>query len=373
MDRIQIQLIIKDLSKKMGIIVGPRQVGKTYISKYIATFYTNPLYLNYDHAEDREIIVRQAWLAKTDLIILDELHKMPDWKNYLKGLFDTKPENLHILVTGSARLDIFNKIGDSLAGRYFLHRLLPLSPAELHQLNKPLHIETLIQQGGFPEPFLAENAIEAARWRSQYTNSMLSTDVFDFNMVQNLNALKTVFELLRIKVGTPISYQSIAEDVGVSPNTVKKYIEILEALFIIFRVTPYSKNIARSLLKEPKLYFFDNGLVKGDDGAKLENFVAVCLLKSVYARIDYHGESISLYYLRTKDGREVDFALINDNRIEQIIEVKNSDKEIDKSLFTFHQKYHLPAIQLVKNLRQERMVGKIQVMKLTEFLTHLFL
>ncbi len=373
MERIQIKLIIKDLAKKMGIIVGPRQVGKTYVSKKIAETFTNPVYLSYDQMEDRELITEQAWSPKTDLIVLDELHKMPAWKNYLKGLFDTKPAKLHILVTGSARLDIFNKIGDSLAGRYFLHRLLPLSPSELFHLNKPVDFEKLLQEGGFPEPYLADNAIEAARWRLQYSHSMLSTDVFDFDMVQNLKALKTVFELLRIKVGTPISYQSLAEDVAVSPNTIKKYIEILEALFIIFRVTPYSNNIARSILKEPKLYFFDNGLVKGDEGAKLENLVAVCLLKSVYGRMDYLGENIALHYLRTKDGQEVDFALVNDDCVEKIIEVKNSNKEIDKSLFAFHTKNDFPAIQLVKNLRHERKVGNIQVMKAAEFLMHLFL
>ncbi len=373
MERIQINYIIKDLAKKMGLIVGPRQVGKTYLSKKIASSFNNPLYLNFDHVEDREIITQQAWLPTTDLIILDELHKMPEWRNYLKGLFDTKPEELHILVTGSARLDVFNKIGDSLAGRYFLHRLLPLSPAELFQLKQTVHLDTLIQQGGFPEPYLAENAIEAARWRSQYSSSMLSTDVFEFDMIQNLKALKTVFELLRTKIGTPISYQSLSEDVAVSPNTIKKYIEILEALFIVFRVTPYSHNIARSILKEPKIYFFDNGLVNGDEGAKLENLVAICLLKSVYGRIDYRGENIALHYLRTKDGQEVDFALVNDNHIEQLIEVKNSDKEIDKSLFAFHQKYHVPAVQLVKNLRQERQVNGIQVRKLAEFLKELFL
>src|SRR5579871_2980478 len=155
MKRFQNSYIINDLSKKIGLIVGPRQVGKTYLSKQIAAHYRSPLYLNYDHFEDRDLILNQAWLPKTDLIIFDELHKMPAWKNYLKGLYDTKSEERHILVTGSARLDIFNQMGDSLAGRYFLHRLLPLSPAELHQINMPIHFDQLLQEGGFPEPYLA--------------------------------------------------------------------------------------------------------------------------------------------------------------------------------------------------------------------------
>ena len=373
MERVQIPYIIKDLEKKMVFIVGPRQVGKTFVAKYIAKKYQSSLYLNYDSIEDRKIISEQAWLETTNLLILDELHKMPGWKNYLKGLYDTKPLHLHILVTGSARLDIFDKVGDSLAGRYFLHRLLPLSPAELQQLGKPINFEDLLIKGGFPEPYLTEDIIDANRWRLQYSNSILTTDVFEFDQIQNIRALKTIFELLRTKVGSPISYQSLAEDVAVSSNTVKKYIEILESLYIIFRVTPFSKNIARSLLKEPKIYFFDTGLVKGDEGEKLENLVAVCLLKHVYGKIDYHAETYALNYLRNKDGQEVDFALIKEDRVEQIIEVKNSSKEIAKGLYVFNKKYDLPAIQIVKNLRHEYFVGDIKIMKAIHFLSELFL
>jgi predicted AAA+ superfamily ATPase len=373
MNRIQTTYIIKDLAKKMVFLAGPRQVGKTFIAKQVAKQFNNPVYLNYDHLPDKKIIQESAWLDTTDLLVLDELHKMPAWKNYLKGLYDTKLPHLHILVTGSARLDIFDKVGDSLAGRYFLQRLLPLSPSELKQLGKPVHFEDLLTKGGFPEPYLAENLVEANRWRLQYSNSILATDVFDFDKIDNIRALRTIFELLRVRVGSSISYQSLAKDVAISPNTVKKYIEILEALYIIFRVTPYSKNIARSLLKEPKIYFFDTGLVKNGEGAQLENLTAVCLLKHVYAKIDYHAENYALHYLKTKEEQEVDFVLVKDDNIEQIIEVKNSDKEVSKSLYHFSKKYHLPAVQIVKNLRHERLVDGIKVMKAESFLAELFL
>ncbi len=373
MDRVQTEYIIKDLSKKMVLLAGPRQVGKTYIAKKIANQFANPIYLNFDNTEDKDIIHKQAWLEKTDLLILDELHKMEDWKNYLKGIYDTKPKHLHILVTGSARLEIFDQIGDSLAGRYFLHRLLPLSPAELNQLKKPIHLDDLLHKGGFPEPYLAENIIEANRWRLQYSHSMLANDVFDFDKIQNIRSMRILFELLRDRVGSTISYQSLAEDLAITPNTVKKYIEILEALYIVFRVVPYSKNIARSLLKEPKIYFFDTGLVKGDEGAKLENLVAVCLLKHVYGKIDYFAEEYALQYLRTKDGYEVDFALIKDDEIEQIIEVKTSNHEINKSLYYYKNKYQLPSVQIVKDLRNERQVDNIKVMKVLHYLSDLYL
>ena len=373
MQRVQIQLIIKDLDKKMAFLAGPRQVGKTFIAKAVAETFHQPMYLNYDQVEDRKIIHDQAWLNTTDLLVLDELHKMPHWKNHLKGIYDTKLPSLRILVTGSARLEIFNRTGDSLAGRYFLHRLLPLSPAELHQLQKPSSLDTLLTRGGFPEPYLSDTEVEADRWRLQYIHSLLTTDVFDFDKIQNIGALKTIFELLRTKVGSPVSYQSLAEDVVISPSTVKKYIEILEALYIIFRITPFSHNIARSLLKEPKIYFFDTGLVRGNDGARLENLVAVCLLKHVYANIDYQAKEYALHYLKTKEGKEVDFALVKDQRIEKMIEVKLSDGKISPSLYAFRQKYHLPAVQLVKALRHERLLDGIELMTVSRFLADLYL
>lgn len=373
MKRIQTEQILKDLATKMVFVAGPRQVGKTYLAKQIAMTFERPIYLNYDNLSDRQIIQEQSWLPTSDLVIFDELHKMDEWKNYLKGVYDTKPSSQAILVTGSARLDIFNQMGDSLAGRFFLHRLLPLSISELSKLKKTFSIETLIERGGFPEPLLAESLVEANRWRLQYTNSLLATDVFEFDKVQNIKAVKTIFELLRTKVGSPISYQSLAEDVAISPTTAKKYIQILEALYVVFSITPYSNNIARSLLKEPKIYFFDTGLVKGDEGAKLENLVAVSLLKHVYAKIDEVAENYQLHYLRTKEKLEVDFALVKDDKIEKIIEVKNSAKEISKSLYWFVQKYQMPAAQIVRHLRQQKMSDGIQVLKAETFLEELYL
>ena len=373
MKRFQKSAIIEDLQKKIVLLVGPRQAGKTWLAQEVGKSFNPTVYLNYDHFEDRKIIQQQAWLENTELIILDELHKMPEWKNYLKGLYDTKPPHLKILVTGSARLEIFNQVGDSLAGRYFTHHLLPLSPAELTQTGKKVNLDHLIQRGGFPEPYLADNEIDAGRWRLQYIDSLIRVDALDFDNVQNAKAMQLILELLQRRVGSPISFQSIAEDVAISPTTVKKYIQILEALYIIFRITPYSKNIARSLLKEPKIYFYDTGLVKGDDGAKLENLVAICLLKHVYAKRDYYGENYALHYLRTKDKQEVDFALINDDRIEQMIEVKQANNKISKSLLTFHEKYQLPATQIVKTLRHEKKMQGINIQKIIHFLEELAL
>jgi Predicted ATPase (AAA+ superfamily) len=268
-------MILEDLESKMVFLEGPRHVGKTWLVHDIAKEFRTSVYLNYEDIFDRNIIETQAWNCSADLLILDELYKMEGWKNFLKGVYDTKPESMRLLVTGSVRLEVYDRTGDSLVGRYFRHRLLPLSLAELEQVGEFVGIDQLLEQGGF----LVKSAVEVDRLREQ-------VDVFE--KVRDMKAMWLVLNVLRARVGSPISYQSLAEDIGVLPTTVKKYIEILEALYVVFRVTPvgdflYSKNIACSLLKEPKFYFFDTGLVQGDGRAKLENLVAVSLLKHVYA------------------------------------------------------------------------------------------
>ncbi len=353
--------IIKDLAKKMVFLAGPRQSGKTWLAKDIARDFKQTLYLNYDSFQDRAIIQQQNWLPTTDLLILDELHKMPRWKNYLKGLYDTKPEGLQILVTGSAKLEVFHRMGDSLAGRFFMHHLFPFSLSEVEGSPFEHDLLRFLERGGFPEPFLAEDPMDAKRWRQQYINSLIRTDVFDIETIHNLKALELILALLRERVGSPVSYQSIAEDVGMSPNTVKKYIQLLEALFIIVRITPFHKNIARSLLKEPKIYFFDTGMVKEEGGARLENFAAISLLKSLYMKNDCEGAEYRLHYLRTKDGKEVDFAIVNQGVVERIIEVKQSDSNIHPSLSFFHEKYGFSATQVVQHCRTPYQSGLIKV------------
>ena len=373
MYRKQTAQIIKDLSKKMVFLVGPRQVGKTWLAKEIGKGFKNTIYLNYDRPEDRRIMKKEAWPEKTDLLILDELHKMKGWKNYVKGVFDTKNEQLKILVTGSARLNTFRQSGDSLSGRFFLHRLLPFSVAELKDQKDNYDIERFLDRGGFPEPFLTEKDNDANRWRVQYFDGLIRTDILDFETVHNFKAVRMVLELLRHKVGSPVSYSSIAEDVQISPTTVKRYVDIFEELFIIFKVTPYSRNIARSILKEPKIYFFDKGLVVGDEGAKFENFAALSLLKHALGKTDYTGEKYELKYLRTKEGRETDFALVKNDEIERLIEIKVADGEPDKNLTYFANKNQFKGVQVVKELKREKTLENVEVVLAKNYFKELFL
>jgi len=373
MRRTQIDYILKDLEKKMVFLAGPRQVGKTWLSREIASHFKSATYLNYDNRLDREIIINEQWLPHTELLVLDEIHKMPDWQTFLKGIYDTKPQSLRILVSGSARMDLLSHSGESLAGRYFRHRLLPLCLTELKGTELDGQIDKVESRGGFPEPLLAESDTEAARWRSQYVDGLLRYDILDFQRIVDFRALELTVEIIRQRVGSPLSTASIARDIGTSPTTIAKYINLLEGLFLVFRVTPYFRDISRSILKEPKVYFYDTGLVQGDSGAKFENLAAVSLLKDIWGRNDYLGEKWRLHYLRTKEGQETDFALVKDDRIVKIIECKVSDNHPDRNCVYFAKKYNLDAVQLIKNLRNDHENGPVHMRNAVKFLSELYL
>jgi predicted AAA+ superfamily ATPase len=181
--------------------------------------------------------------------------------------------------------------------------------------------------------------------------------VFDIAGVDNVQNLRRVFELLRHKVGSPISYSAIARDIAVSSVTVKKYIQVLEALYLVFSIRPYTHKIARSILKEPKVYFYDTGLVLGDEGVRFENLVGVSLLKHVLFTQDMAGANVELAYLRTKNGHEVDFVVVDRDAQKPTlaVEAKHADHTLAPHLQYFLERYAIDAgVQVVQHIRHER-------------------
>ena len=355
----------------MVFVVGPRQVGKTWLSKKVMGEYKNPLYLNYDDMDHVKILKTKAWKPEVDLIVFDEIHKMPKWKNYIKGIYDTKPDTLHMLITGSARMDTFRKAGDSLTGRFFIHHLMPFSLSELKGTYLENDIHTLIKRSGFPEPLFLERDEDANRWRSTYADTLIRQDVLEFNDIQKVVAMRQVYNILKNKIGSPVSYANIARDIDTSPKTVKKYIEILESLYVIFILKPHTGKINRSILKEPKIYFFDYGVID-DEGARFENFVALSLYKNITTTNDLTGSSVSLSFLKTRDQKEVDFAISDKNELKEIIEVKVSDNKLSGPLKYFSEKYNVKGTQLVKYARVEQMLGSnIQLRSADKYLSEL--
>lgn len=349
-----------DLDSKIVLLSGPRQVGKTTLSKNLGLSFE---YLNFDDSELRKIIMNRSWKRDTDLIIFDELHKKPKWKSWIKGIFDTEGVRPRILVTGSARMDVFKKGSDSLAGRHFNYRLHPFSVSELKDQMPPAEtLDRLMRVGGFPEPFLNGTAEFAKRWRSIHIDRILKEDLLELEYVRNIKLIEILTDLLAERVGSPVSYSSLARDLEISPHTVKKWIGILESLYVIFVVPPYSKNLARAILREPKIYFYDTGRVKEDQGARFENVVANSLLKKLHLGQDLKGEKSQLYYLRDKEKREVDFLTVIDNKIIDLVEVKLSDDNISPSLIYYADKIKAKnSAQVVYNLKHEQVKSNIPI------------
>ncbi len=375
MERNLAPLLIEDLEQKMILLTGPRQVGKTFLSRQLMDNYKHPVYLNYDSINQSRIIRNVSWPLNTDYLIMDEIHKMDNWKNFLKGVYDTKDDSMALLVTGSARMETYRQSGESLAGRYLNYRLHPFSVSELKNSIPPFEALNLINQlGGFPEPFLSGSDRKASRWRKQYFTDFIREDIMDFSRIHEINSMRLMVELLRERTGSPISLNSIAGDLQISPNTVKKYLDILESLYVVFTVRPYHRNIARSILKEPKVYFFDTAYIKGDDGAKLENTAACCFLKHCHFQQDIMGKSIQLKYLRTKDKKEVDFLICDDDKPVEMIEVKRSNRDISKHLIYFKERFsNIKAVQIIQNLRQDEYDREkdIHILRAAEYLAKL--
>lgn len=336
----------------MVFIGGPHQVGKTTLAKAIlAEHSAGGCYLNWDSDEDRQRILQKKWQQSDHLLVFDELHKYPHWKQWLKGLYDTCGERHTILVTGSARLDIYRQGEDSLMGRYHYWRLHPMSLDESPLEDTTARLKRLMVMGGFPEPLLLNNLREAKRWRRERFDRVLQEDIRDLESIRNIQSLRLLTDLLRQRVGGQVVISHLAADIQVAPQTVKSWIEALANMYLLFQIKPYSQKIARAIQKPPKIYFYDNGDVLGDEGAIFENLVATHLLKWLQFREDYEGDRCELCYLRDKEGREIDFVIVVNSVIEELIEVKLSDSSPSRGLRYYQQSLQPQrTTQIVANL-----------------------
>lgn len=345
--------IKKDLQKKMVFIGGPRQCGKTTLGQRILEEAPSGHYYNWDRDRDRRDLLKERWADTDRLLVFDELHKFKRWKNWLKGLYDTEKKNHQFLITGSARLDLYRRGGDSLLGRYHFWRLHPFTLSEIPSgIGTKTAFDRLLKVGGFPEPFLEGDEREARRWRQERYDRVLRDDVRDLENLRNISTVSLLLDLLRTRVGSPVVLANLAEDLQVSPVTVGKWVEILERMYLIFVVRPYTYNLARALQKPPKIYFFDNADVEENEGARFENLVATHLLKKIHFLQDRDGFRYELKYVRDKEKREVDFAILKDGKLEQLIEAKWAESEISK-----HLEYYADRL---KPKRCSQIVGQIK-------------
>jgi predicted AAA+ superfamily ATPase len=343
----------------MVFLMGPRQVGKTTLSLESATQVPKYFYLNWDNPTDKLLFIEgpkavaaQANLdelsAELPVLIFDEIHKYGKWKNFLKGFFDLYEKKAKIIVTGSARLNIYKRGGDSLMGRYFYYRVHPLTVAEIttpYLIDEEIRLPTpisdedwkaLLEHGGFPEPFVQRSTSFSHRLRTIRQDQLFREDIRDGTRIQEIGQLQILAEILRQQAAQSMDYQSLSKKVGVSVDTIRRWLEVLKSFYYCFSLKPWSKNITRSLIKEPKLYLWDWSLVD-DEGHRNENLVAGHLHKAVHFWNDQGLGEYELYYLRTKDKLEADFLVVKNKKPWFIVEVKTKAKGLSPALYHFQK------------------------------------
>lgn len=365
------QQIKSDLQEKMVFLGGPRQVGKTHLSKAIAASDERPsVYMNWDDAEDRMAILSRQF-PKTNLLILDELHKNRKWRGLVKGLYDKYHPELKILVTGSARLDYYRFGGDSLQGRYHYLRLHPLSVKEL-QIRSQQELMALIKLGGFPEPFFSGSERTARRWSKTYRQRLIREDLVAVEKTEDLARVELMAMRLPDLVGSPLSINSLREDLEISHGTVSKWLHILERLYHIFRVTPLGSPKIQAVKKEFKHYHFDWSQVP-KEGDRFENFIGSHLLKWCHWLEDVEGFEMELRYFRDREQREVDFVVTKDGKPTLLCEVKTADTSFSKHLRYLKQRFpDARAVQIVRDTTQAKMnPDGLELLSAIEFLQEL--
>lgn len=339
--------------EKMAFISGPRQCGKTTLASMLAQHHAVSRYLNWDDIEFRKIwlqspksIVPQS--KTPPLVILDEIHKDRNWKRTLKGVYDTlkfEQQSCHLLVTGSARLNVYRRSSDSLVGRYFHFRLAPFSLRELSQ-NPPLDpdealdalfdrslnvshrrqedLDALTEYGPFPEPLLSCNADFSKAWRRNHHDLIIREDLRDLSRLNDLAKIEMLAAILPDKVGSPLSISSLKPDMERAHDTLKLWLNWLKELYFLFEIKPWSKSVARSLKKEGKIYLWDYSEIQAP-GPRFENLVAMHLLKSCNYWTDIGKGDFRLHYLRNRDKQEIDFLIVRDGKPWLPVEAKRGE------------------------------------------------
>jgi len=375
MKRIYLSMLEHHLAHydQMMFLTGPRQVGKTTLAKMLLSTRKG-IYLNWDNLQDKLLILQgyDAFLSslklnqlteKKPLIVFDEIHKMVDWKNFLKGFFDTYKGQLKIIVTGSAKMDVYQKGGDSLMGRYFIYYLHPFSVAEcvhkkleLKDIQSPKKISQknwndLLTFGGFPEPFLKRDILFVKRWQNLKHQQLFREDLRDLNRIRQMSQCELLATTLQQQATQLLNYSKLAQRVRISDYSVREWLDALKSVYYCFFVHPWAENISRALVKEPKCYLWDWSMIQ-DEGARIENFVACHLLKAIHFWTDMGLGKYELFFVRDKDKNEVDFLIAKEHVPWILIEVKKSaNSALNPALYRFQKQLRVKHIlQLAFNM-----------------------
>jgi predicted AAA+ superfamily ATPase len=386
-ERYLTKFVVEDLKEKMVFVGGPRQVGKTTLAQeLVAKQFGQSSYYNWDSKIDRREIMQSIWPGDADLIILDEIHKYKKWKSLVKGEYDTLKDRYRFLITGSARLDIYRKGGDSMLGRYHYYRLHPFTLAEasgriaLPKVMKEIPIpsksekelfKALDKFGGFPEPFIKQNPRVLRRWHNEKTERLFREDIRDIEPVRDIVSMQLLGDILPDRTGSLLSINSLREDLEVSHRAVSSWLNILESFYYCFRLYPYVGKNFRSLKKEAKLYLWDWSEID-DEAIRFENCIASHILKFTHFLQDYEGYKVKLYFLRSAEKKEVDFLLTIDEKPWFAIEAKINQTDVSSSLYYFKEKLQIPyCYQVVKKSNVDSFIKNVRVVSADRFLSGL--
>lgn len=350
---------ILNLSKmyKVILITGARQIGKTTMLKEIKE--PNRNYVSLDELEIRNLAKNdpKLFLQRYEApIIIDEIQYAPELLSYIKAVVDNTSEKGLYWLTGSQAFQLMKGVSESLAGRIGIIDMLPLAISEKRKLNtdsfnpeklnipfefKVNEVFEEIYKGGMPDYYL--NNFDRETFFNAYIRTYLERDVRDLKQVGDLNNFHKFLISVASRTGEVLNYSSIALDAGVSVNTVKSWISILEASGIIYLLEPYNNNELKRVIKNPKIYFMDTGLCSylckwnsfevlmdsSVSGHFLETFVISELLKKYLSK----NENIGLYYYRDKDGKEIDLVLYKDETLYpfEIKKTASPNKEMIKN------------------------------------------
>lgn len=353
---------------KMAFVGGPRQVGKTTMALSLLSPQAteqHPGYLNWDDPRARARLMRVELPAQQKLLVLDEIHKYARWRNLVKGIYDSEKTNRRILVTGSARLDYYRKGGDSLANRYRYFRLHPFSLPELAANPGSAELEALLRFGGFPEPLLRQDETEHRIWQRDRVSRVVREDLRDLERVREISLIEQLVDLLPARVGSPLSVNNLSGDLQVDHKTVERWLQILENLYLTFRVAPFGAPKIRAIKKERKLYLWDWSALE-DLGARFENMVGVHLLKYCHWVEDTQGFPMELRYLRDTDGREVDFVVVRKGKPLFAVECKVSDNHSDAAVQYFANRVRVPRYFMTHLGKKHFQRNSVTVLPFTE-------
>src|SRR3990167_3074524 len=327
-----IQDALEDVMRQYPIVTmtGPRQSGKTTLVK---TNYPSKPYFSLENPDVCAMISAdpRQFLNNINLkkgVILDEVHKYPDLLSYIQGIVDDNRIPGSFILTGSHHLQLTEVVTQSLAGRAALLELLPLS---LNELNQVYSVDEYLIQGFFPAIY--QHDMDPIVYARNYIKTYLERDVRQLINIQDLHAFQRLLKLAAGCIGSTINRESLSSDIGVSQNTIKKWIETLDISYITFQLKPYFENLGKRIIKAPKLYFTDVGLasymleIRSADqmcidkmrGNLFENMVILEIIKYQYNR----GKDLDIYFYRDSHQNEVDVILPNHDKLIPI-EIKST-------------------------------------------------